>query len=153
MPSRKALLLSIKPRYAQAIFDDLKEFEFRRICPRTEVPALGFLYESAPVSRVTGLVLIEEIFCASETQLAALPKSDDPFREDYGGYLKGAKSPCAIRLSNPTRFEKALALECLFPEVHRPPQSYRFVTGWQLISTQLTPIALNRLLAPFKCVF
>ena len=54
-----AIVMSIKPKYAQAIYDGRKNWEFRKAPP--PLYKTIYVYESAPVSKITGLVM----FCAS----------------------------------------------------------------------------------------
>ena len=56
------LVMSIKPQYADAIYSGVKRFEFRKK-PPTNLKAVYLIYESAPVSKLTGTVM----FCASFT--------------------------------------------------------------------------------------
>src|SRR5438309_11217740 len=53
-------LLSIKPRYAEAIFRGEKRFEFRRVIFRKPVKVV-VVYTTSPVSRVAGEFDIEGI--------------------------------------------------------------------------------------------
>ena len=56
------LVMSIKPKYAEAIYAGTKLFEFRKK-PPTNLKAVYLVYESAPVSNLTGTVM----FCGSFT--------------------------------------------------------------------------------------
>ena len=56
------LVMSIKPQYAEAIYSGTKHFEFRKK-PPTNLKAVYLVYESAPVSKLTGTVM----FCGSFT--------------------------------------------------------------------------------------
>lgn len=56
------LVMSIKPQYADEIYDGNKKFEFRKK-PPTNLKAVYLIYESAPVSKLTGTVM----FCGSFT--------------------------------------------------------------------------------------
>ena len=58
----KVLVMSIKPQYADAIYSGTKQFEFRKK-PPTNLKAVYLVYESAPVSKLTGTVM----FCGSFT--------------------------------------------------------------------------------------
>ncbi len=58
----RTLVMSIKPRYAEAIYSGTKQFEFRKK-PPTNLKAIYLVYESAPVSKLTGTVM----FCGSFT--------------------------------------------------------------------------------------
>lgn len=54
--------MSFKPQYAEAIYSGTKKFEFRKK-PPTNLKAVYLVYESAPVSKLTGTVM----FCGSFT--------------------------------------------------------------------------------------
>lgn len=58
----RTLVMSIKPQYAEAIYSGTKQFEFRKK-PPTNLKAIYLVYESAPVSKLTGTVM----FCGSFT--------------------------------------------------------------------------------------
>ena len=63
----KVLVMSIKPQYAEAIYSGVKQFEFRKK-PPTNLKAVYLIYESAPVSKLTGTVT----FCGSFTVRAGM---------------------------------------------------------------------------------
>lgn len=50
------VLLAIKPKFAEAIYAGTKRWEFRKAPP--PVPGWVLLYESAPVSAITGKVFL-----------------------------------------------------------------------------------------------
>lgn len=57
MRKRKTVvMMAIKPKYAEAIYAGKKRWEFRKAPP--PVPGWVLLYESAPVSAVTGKVFL-----------------------------------------------------------------------------------------------
>lgn len=58
----RILVMSIKPEYAEDIYLGGKMFEFRKK-PPTNLKAMYLVYESAPVSKITGTVT----FCGSFT--------------------------------------------------------------------------------------
>lgn len=62
-----SLVMSIKPQYADAIYSGVKQFEFRKK-PPTNLKAVYLIYESAPVSKLTGTVM----FCGSFTVRAGV---------------------------------------------------------------------------------
>ena len=55
------IVMAIKPKYAKAIYEGRKNWEFRKAPP--PIYKELYLYESAPVSRITGRI----IFCAAVT--------------------------------------------------------------------------------------
>lgn len=50
----RALVLSPKPRFAEAILDGAKTVEVRRLMPRITVPALALLYASGSERALVG---------------------------------------------------------------------------------------------------
>lgn len=54
----KALVMAIKPKYAKAIYDGRKNWEFRKAPPPLFKDI--YIYESAPVSKITGVVMFSE---------------------------------------------------------------------------------------------
>lgn len=55
----KVLVMSLKPQYAAAIYAGTKRFEFRKK-PPTNLKAVYLVYESAPVSKLTGTVMFSD---------------------------------------------------------------------------------------------
>lgn len=49
-------VMAIKPKYAELIYSGTKRWEFRKAPP--PVPSWVYLYESAPVSKITGKVFL-----------------------------------------------------------------------------------------------
>lgn len=54
MKKKRIIIMAIKPKYAEAIYSGKKRWEFRKAPP--PVPGWVWLYESAPVSAITGQV-------------------------------------------------------------------------------------------------
>ena len=55
MSSGKVIVMAIKPKYAKAIYEGRKKWEFRKKPPRLWTPI--YIYESAPVSKITGILV------------------------------------------------------------------------------------------------
>lgn len=55
MSTRKVIVMAIKPKYAKAIYEGRKRWEFRKKPPRLWTPI--YIYESAPVSKITGVLV------------------------------------------------------------------------------------------------
>ena len=72
MKANKVLVMSIKPKYANMIYDGSKMFEFRKVPPRN-LKAVYVIYESAPVSGLTGAVTFSASFtCRSGAMVSTL---------------------------------------------------------------------------------
>lgn len=124
-----ALLLSIKPTFADAIFRGSKKFEFRRAIFREPDVKKVFVYASAPVSRVVGEFDIKEVLSDTPPKLWARTKRASGISEDYfSKYFEGKEIAYALRIENPSRYREAQSLSERFDIAH-PPQSFRYVAA------------------------
>jgi predicted transcriptional regulator len=78
------------------------------------------------VSSITGIVRISGAIFDSEINLLDKVSPTDALLPAYKKYLNSAKSPCALILENPHRFEKAFSISFLGSDI-RAPQSYRYI--------------------------
>ena len=77
----RVIVMAFKPKYAKAIYDGKKNWEFRKVPPPLfrEI----YIYESAPVSAVTGTVVFSESVTGVPIvvyDIAKHSKQDDKFR-------------------------------------------------------------------------
>ena len=68
----RVLLLSLKPRYADAILSGAKTIELRRTRPNIKVPALALIYSTSPVRSLVGSCCVESID-SRDTSRALVP--------------------------------------------------------------------------------
>jgi predicted transcriptional regulator len=118
-----AMLLALKPRWADAILRGVKTAEVRRSAPRARPGTPVLLYASSPVQRVVGACIIASV---DEATPAALWERHGPSTgldcQSFSEYLDGARRPGCLLVTEPTRIAPtALA--------GSPPQSYRWITA------------------------
>ena len=65
----RMIVLSLKPRFAEAILAGTKTVELRRTTPRIEVPTRALLYATTPVRALLGTCIITEVRTADLTAL------------------------------------------------------------------------------------
>lgn len=131
MTRSSILLLSIRPKYAAAIYDGNKIYEFRRVVPRHGIPGPALIYETMPVGMVTGWMNVTKAVPVVPIRAAELNNPRDPFADRYVFYLTGARSPCALALSFASRFSTPITLSDLSSRRLRPPQSFCYLeTSW-----------------------
>ena len=126
---RPALLLSLRPKFALAIYEGRKRIEFRRLAPRCSLPIKAYIYETRPVGRVTGIVDVVDIIQAPVGELLKLVDASDLLRADYRSYLSGASNPCGLLLERAQKFMQGATISELFDNLSRPPQSFCYVSG------------------------
>ncbi|MEW6776169.1 MAG: hypothetical protein AB1405_07740 [Bdellovibrionota bacterium] len=118
-----AIVMSIKPVYANAIYSRLKKYEFRRVRMNAKSGDLVLIYETAPVSMLTGGFVIGTVsYLQNMSELRALLGRNE-ITQDIVFYLRGAKQITALEVRSCFRWEKPLQFSQLFPG-RAVPQSY-----------------------------
>jgi len=124
LTKHRTAILSIHPCHAGRIYSGAKTWEFRRVLPGFDVGDLVLIYETSPVSLVTGEFHVGATTRDQPAQLAAL-ESNAEERATLIAYLKGAERCGALRIVNPVRWPEPRTLTRL--GISSPPQSYRYV--------------------------
>jgi predicted transcriptional regulator len=127
-PTGRAVLLSIKPKYADLILAGSKTVELRRSWPSNDVGVM-IIYSSAPVQRLTGIAVIKEI---KECDFDTLWK----ISETYGGgvtfeelreYIGKKKQAYGVMLGRIVSAEIPIDPKQLFPNF-TPPQGFMYLS-------------------------
>lgn len=135
----RAVLLSIKPRFADLILSGSKRVEFRRSWPSTDIGVL-VLYSSSPVQQLVGVAYIDKIV---ETDSQGLWK----LAEEYGGglayeelveYFEGKRTAFGILIKSVEVAVNKVDPKKLFSQF-RPPQSYQYLSPEEYM------VVMNRL--------
>lgn len=102
------ILLSIKPEFAEKIFDGTKKYEFRKsIFKNTNVRTV-VVYVSAPVQKVIGEFSIVEILHDDvETIWSKTGLFSGITRDYYLSYFSNRKRAFAIKIGKVVRYEQA----------------------------------------------
>jgi predicted transcriptional regulator len=156
----RLLLLSIRPRYAEAILGGRKSAELRRAVPRVSPGTWALIYSSAPTMAIVGAVRVTDVQADTPHRLwrdagphAAVSKPE------FDTYFANATRSSALWLSEPLRLDDPVPLGRLRAVADfRPPQSYRYLTpkaatalidGDQVVLERLglAPIGLRELAA------
>ncbi|MGH8017881.1 MAG: ASCH domain-containing protein [Opitutaceae bacterium] len=123
-----ALLLSIKPRFADAIFSGEKTVEIRRVRPRLRAGDLVFVYVSSPRCALEGAFEVERLLEAEPKQLwkfvagrAGLP------HKEFDDYLSGCEIAFGIVIRRRWQLAEPLHLKKMRKRRVDPPQSYRYL--------------------------
>lgn len=124
MREPRTVVMSIHPHHAGRIYSGAKTYEFRRRASGLGVGDKILIYESSPVSAVTGEATVESVITGSTSTLSGL-EADPEERANLLAYLESAADPVALRLTEVARY--AAERRLLDIGVHRPPQSYQFV--------------------------
>lgn len=122
----RAIVLAIHPRYAARIYAGEKTAELRRASPSSRV-RMAFIYETAPASAITGVMLVDEVCRASPTRAwrqfsRRLCISQQEFLE----YLRGCRAATVYEVSEAVRFPRQVPL-VKTTRLRRAPQSYSYL--------------------------
>lgn len=97
-------MLPIRPIYVGKIFSGEKRYEFRKRVPRKPADHI-LIYETAPVSKVVGIVKVSGILAGSPSAVWEWTKESAGISyEDYCRYFKDARLAYAFVLHDPQKF-------------------------------------------------
>ncbi len=126
----RMVVLSLKPRFAEAILAGAKTVELRRTEPKIVVPTRALLYAASPVRALLGTCIITSV---QSLDLATLWREHGsgaglPYHE-FHEYFEGADVGTALTLVQPRAFTQLVTLQDLRaePRGFRPPQSFSYV--------------------------
>ena len=134
-PDERALLLSLRPRYARLLLDGTKTVELRRVRPAAQDGMLVLLYASSPTRTLVGTARVVEVEAAS---LEAVWRHHGPdaaiTREEFDAYFVGVETAVAITLASIQPLQRPRPLKDLRDRVagFRPPQSFRYLDRGQV---------------------
>ena len=131
-PSSDAVvLLSVKPRFANAILEGRKTIELRRTFPVRHLGATVLIYASAPVQSIVGIARIAGVRETRVDDLAGpLMPSIGCDRAELLAYAAGRDTLMALELREVRSLREPLprkALEREFARPLHPPVSYELL--------------------------
>ena len=145
MRDERILVLSVKPRFADAILGGGKTTELRRVRPLLRVPTLALLYSSSPEMAVVGACRIDAIVTRSPGSLwRTHGRSSGVTRLEFDQYFAGCAEASGLLVSQPQRLHEPVPLEALRRRMRgfAPPQSFRYLTAVEaatLVGAQSLP--------------
>ena len=120
------VLLSIKPEFANKIFDGTKKYEFRKsIFKRDDIKTV-VVYASSPVQQVIGEFEIEKILYQEVEQLWRITQKFAGINKDfYDNYFADKEMAFAIQVGKIHRFQKPKRLSDY--DIDYAPQSFAYL--------------------------
>jgi predicted transcriptional regulator len=121
------VLLSIKPQFAERIFNGSKRYEFRRVLFRSTSVTTVVVYASSPIKRVIGEFTVGGILRLRKQALWRKTKNHAGIeKRHFDLYFAGRRTAFAIKVSRPERYPNPISLDSAFA-FERPPQSFRYL--------------------------
>lgn len=127
--TNRVLLLSLRPRFANAILDGTKTVELRRrpvnAAPGTRV----ILYSTAPTMAIVGTARLRTVDIRGPRAAWSRHRRDLALSKDeFDAYLEGSEHAYLLHLTQVCRLDEPLHLHQLRRDGgFRPPQSFRYV--------------------------
>jgi predicted transcriptional regulator len=130
----RALLLSVRPRYAHAILNGTKTAEIRRQCPAVHPGTLVIIYATKPVGAIVGTARVADTNCGNLADMWEQHHTSTGItRAEYDAYLSGIETAHLLLLQRVQRLEPLLTLEQIrSATTFQPPQSYRYLSHHML---------------------
>jgi predicted transcriptional regulator len=131
----RGALLSVRPRFADALLDGSKTAEIRRRRAHIAPGQLCLIYASSPRCALVGAIRVK--LTDTDTPDAVWKRwgpSTALDREEFDAYLKGSEASCAIVVESAVELPSPIPLEELRRRRERfvAPQSYRFLAEDEL---------------------
>lgn len=127
---KQALLISVRPRFAEMIFAGTKIVELRRLRPRIGQGDLVFVYVSSPVMALEGAFEVGEVVAGSPNSIwRKFSGGSGLLKREFDLYYKGKKTAYAIVIKKVWRLPVPVRLARLRKEKDgfHAPQSYHYV--------------------------
>jgi predicted transcriptional regulator len=125
----RAMLLSVRPQYAESILTGIKRAEIRRQRPGVDPGTPVIIYATMPVAAVVGTAKIEKVYEGSPTALwNDYRHLTGVTRQDFDTYLDGTATAYLLILRDAHRMSSPISLEEMRRSADfQPPRSYRYL--------------------------
>lgn len=138
--AKNAILMSIRPQYAEKIFNRTKTVELRRIKPKfIQEGDLIFVYVSAPIKSLVGAFSVASVMAKPIPALWTDVKDQAGVSySDFISYFHGVEAGVAIFIKDVWLLPKPIHLSEMQKEESGfyPPQSFRYTSIQQVKSLQ-----------------
>ena len=128
--SYRVVLLSIKPKYANAILNGTKKFELRKKAPSLDPGDIIIIYSSSPDKAIIGGFQLSSLISMTPKRLWRLVRHWSLVnKREYEEYFTNCINANALEVGIAWRLERPIGLDPLrqyWPHFS-PPQNYRYL--------------------------
>lgn len=122
----RQVVMSVHPRFAEAIMDGRKKVEFRKRRLADDVNVV-WVYATAPVQRIIGYFEVEAMHSAEPADLwREFAEVGCINRADFDRYYAGSNTGAGITIRKAVRLDVPALIADLLPS-GVPPQSYAYI--------------------------
>lgn len=125
------IILSIKPEWADLIYSGRKKIEWRKTRPLSWLPLYVYLYETAPIKKITGYFFCKEILKIHTNEAILFNKNREGCisSDDLMKYIGNNPYIYAWEVSDFVIFDRPMELKEFYSKgspVLRSPQSWQY---------------------------
>ena len=127
---KHAILISVRPKFAEMIFLGDKTVELRRVCPKISVGDLALVYVSSPAKELQGAFEVGKIISASPSALwRKVGAKSGMSRRDFFAYFQGKTKAHALIIKRAWKLSAPICLTTLRRRKggFRPPQNFHYL--------------------------
>lgn len=120
------VLLSIKPEYAERIFDGTKKYEYRRAIFKNKDIQTVVVYATFPVGKIVGEFEIDHILTNHPDEIWDVTKEHSGVHASfYDAYFEGRNKAFAIKIASTKKYKNAI---CPYTQLENftAPQSFLY---------------------------
>jgi len=123
-------ILSIKPKYVNAILEGDKKYEFRKTSFRRDVREV-FVYATKPIGKIVCKFYVGEIIEDKPEKLWKNYRDLSGLtEEEFFTYFSGMRKGVAIEIEDVEKFKEPIDPKMIYPEF-TPPQSWIYLSSFQ----------------------
>jgi len=124
------VLLSIKPKYVEAIMKGEKRYEFRKTIFKNKNVQKVYIYSTSPVKKIVGYFIIGDIIEDHPNNLWEKCKKFSGISDtEFFNYFNGNERGFAIRIDEVEKFNKPLDPTHIYQKFIPPQSFYYFNAG------------------------
>lgn len=142
----RTLIVSIKPEFAEKIFNGTKTIELRKSTPSVSPGDMVVVYCTDPVKAVLGVCKVKEVIKLEPSLMwKKHNRSLGIDQKRYNQYFQNSNIAVGIKLTSICKLEQSLSLKFvkkLFP-LFQPPQTFRYYKTNDLLKLYLKNIQLG----------
>lgn len=121
------VLLSIRPKYVEAILSGTKKYEFRRTIFKRKDMKKIYLYCNSDIKKIVGFFELEKVLEGSPKEIwKNCQKYAGISKDDFFKYFQGVQKAFAIKIRNVHKFNEPIDPYLSF-ENFTPPQSFYYI--------------------------
>ena len=128
--SDSPLLISLRPQYADLVFEGLKKAELRRRDLSRMEGRDVFVYVTSPVMQLRGGFHVGEVFTGTPDEIwDKVSEEAKVEKSDFDAYYAGTNLACALKITRVWEYENPIGLSELRDEFDNfvVPQSWRYL--------------------------